>query len=169
LTFKALHELDAHVLNEHELSSSLKNRGEQPLGHSSAARGSLADVRTFHLTTPLQLTLRKDNAMRTKAITMFLLLNLLTATVFASSVSAKPTHGGMSEVEIHNHTNWAVDVFVDGDFVGTLRPHSHMTVPTESGYTRLFARADCSCGTSVTWNSTYYFYPGYSYPWILTS
>ena len=107
--------------------------------------------------------------MRTRAITMFLLLNLLTATVFASSVSAKTTYGGMSEVEIHNHTNWAVDVFVDGDFVGTLRPHSHMTVPTGSGYTRLFVRADCGCDTSVTWNSIYYFYPGYRYPWILAS
>ena len=119
--------------------------------------------------------------MKTKALALFLLLNLFSATsVFASNSSANTSnaktfnalssffnYGGMARVEIHNHTDWTVSVYIDGNFVDNLRPHSNMTVPTGSGLTRLFASADCGCGTSVTWSSTYFYYAGYTYPWIL--
>lgn len=76
-------------------------------------------------------------------------------------------YGGLVDLEIHNHTDWSVKFWVDGYFMGTLLPHSHTTVTTGSGKTSLSARADCSCGRTVTWNSTYYLYAGYTYPWVL--
>jgi hypothetical protein len=91
--------------------------------------------------------------------------SFVTATASAKNVST--TSAGLSEVEVHNHTPYVVAVYVDGDFEGYLRPHSHMSVLAVSGRTSLRARADFTNGPSLTWKSTVFLNPGASYPWVL--
>ena len=72
---------------------------------------------------------------------------------------------GVSYVEIHNHTDWSIRVWIDGTYTDDILPHHHLTVPVGSGYTLLQAQSFCPCGRS--WKSSSYFDSGYTYSWIL--
>jgi len=135
--------------------------------------------------------------MKFKTVALFLSINLISAgSFFTSSANAKNlvnnnnqaslsasaasplsltsttnflvSYLGLSYVEIHNHTDWSVRVWIDGRYRDDILPRHHMTLPVGSGKTLLQAQADCPCnGRSVNWNSTSYFDSGYTYSWVL--
>jgi hypothetical protein len=132
--------------------------------------------------------------MRLKTIALFLSINVISAVgFFTSSANAKSpvninqasssasivsplrlssrtnfvtSYFGLSYVEIHNHTDWPVTIWIDRVYRGYIFSHRHLTLPVGSGKTVLQAQADCSC-TSTNWQSTSYFDAGDTYSWVL--
>lgn len=71
-----------------------------------------------------------------------------------------------SDIIIDNYTNYTIDIFVDGDFRGTIAPWDKRTTWAIPGATRLYAKATFNDGTYEYWGP-YTVLTGYEYTWQL--
>lgn len=73
-------------------------------------------------------------------------------------------NSGFALVTFQNYTPWQVQCYVDGTFVGVVYPGRTLSSWTGSGWTRPYARAIFTDGSSLSWDlGNVYYLPGGSY------
>jgi hypothetical protein len=70
------------------------------------------------------------------------------------------------DVTIDNWTSYILDIYVDGDYRGTIGPWDNRVTWAVPGRTKLYARAVFDDGSYSAWGPTY-IDAGYSYTWKL--
>ena len=84
-----------------------------------------------------------------------------------SNDSSNPSvdhNSGLALVTFQNYTPWQVQCYVDGTFVGVVYPGRTLSSWTGSGWTRPYARAVFTDGSSLSWDlGNVYYLPGGSY------
>jgi hypothetical protein len=84
-----------------------------------------------------------------------------------SSNSSVDYNSGFALVTFQNYTPWQVQCYVDGIFVGVVYPGRTLSSWTGSGWTRPYARAVFTDGSSLSWDlgNVYYLSGGsYAFP-----
>jgi hypothetical protein len=66
--------------------------------------------------------------------------------------AAPRTRAGVCEVHVDNRTRWYIDVYIDGNFRGTVGPSGDGYALAISGPTRVYGRADFTDGTYKYWD-----------------
>jgi hypothetical protein len=72
-----------------------------------------------------------------------------------------------SDIIVDNYTGYAIDIYVDGDYRGTVGAYDKRVTWAVPGNTRLYAKAEFNDGTYIYWGPTVT-YTGYEYTWKLT-
>jgi hypothetical protein len=75
--------------------------------------------------------------------------------------------GPVCLLHVDNRTNWNIDIYVDGDYVGDVTPFGDSAGAYVGGETRFYARAEFSDGDVLTWGPKLIDCNG-SYTWTLT-
>lgn len=68
-----------------------------------------------------------------------------------ASKGGDKTRGSGSIVHVDNHTNWYIDVYMDGSYCSTVSPWGDSYCYVGSGSTRFYGKADFTDGSSLTW------------------
>jgi hypothetical protein len=93
-----------------------------------------------------------------------------------ATATAPPSKGGPSKfgtsrlcrVMVDNHTQWKVQVYIDGDYEGLVGPYGELYTVSTPGATKFYARADFTDGSVITWGPTIYqLSPGGTFTWKL--
>jgi hypothetical protein len=63
---------------------------------------------------------------------------------------------GVCRVDVDNWTPWKVQIYVDGTFRGLVSPWGDGVTYTGAGPTRVYARAEFTDGSALTWGPTDY-------------
>jgi hypothetical protein len=91
-----------------------------------------------------------------------LLIGLM-AMLFLASCATVPVHAPVI-LQVNNFTLFAVSIYVDDVYLGTMQPFTKDAVHISYGYHKLFGKA---IGTSLVWGPTY-ITDTESYKWNLT-
>jgi hypothetical protein len=73
-----------------------------------------------------------------------------------------------SDIVVDNYTGYSVDIYVDGDYRGTIAPYDKKVTWAVPGNTRLYGKAVFDDGSYLYWGPTVT-YTGYEYTWKLNN
>ncbi len=76
------------------------------------------------------------------------------------------SRGTTSTLHIDNHTEWYVDIYVDGDYIGQVGPYGDGIAYASPGRHSLYARAPFDNGDALTWGPQSDYISG-DYTWRL--
>ena len=94
----------------------------------------------------------------------------------SATAPAPPSKGGPSKfgtsklcrVMVDNHTQWKIQVYIDGDYEGLVGPYGELYTVATPGSTKFYGRADFTDGSVITWGPTIYqLAPGGTFTWKL--
>ena len=83
-----------------------------------------------------------------------------------TSKGGDKTRGTTSIVHVDNHTNWYIDAYMDGSFCATVGPWGDVWCNVGTGNTRMYAKADFTDNSSLTWGPNIGYVDG-TYTWRL--
>ena len=72
-----------------------------------------------------------------------------------------------SDIIVDNYTGYSIDIYVDGNYRGSVGPYDKRVTWAVPGNTRLYGKATFDDGTYLYWGPTVT-YTGYEYTWKLT-
>jgi len=61
------------------------------------------------------------------------------------------TRGGFATIHVDNHTQWKIQIYIDGDYGGLVGGYGDLYRNTGAGRTVLYGRADFTDGSVKTW------------------
>lgn len=68
----------------------------------------------------------------------------------------KSRAGSACEVRLDNRTNYTIKIYIDGKYRGTVEPYGDAIGYAAPGETKVYARADFTDGSVLTWGPTIY-------------
>lgn len=77
---------------------------------------------------------------------------------------AEKERGSLCYVYINNYTPYAIDIYVDGEWMGTISAYSSAYTYAYSGETKLYGK---STGGSYSWGPSYFQCEGQDHTWNL--